>query len=141
MCTRLKDIKIYLFRLKVMFDTYKYLSSIQAKTFSIILKINGSLNGLKRYPLKMIINDFMMLQELMVKDQSLSYYKIIETKVVTNYLLSRNELINTGYNMSRGNSFIINNIINDITNNLATDNYLSETEIYTILKRNYNDRK
>lgn len=137
------DIKINLFSIRLMYDNLVYLSSIQAKTFTIIKKLNGNLKGLRRYPLWMITEDILKLQELMIDQtgQNMSYYKIRKCYTTTKYILYSNNLVCDGLDLNNERSFIIKNIMKDITNEISYDNYLTYDEIQKILKRNYDERK
>jgi hypothetical protein len=131
------DISIFLFRLKLHYHVYRYISSVQAKTFNIILQLNGSMNGLRRYSIDKIVNNIMLLQELLIdKDgNSLSYYKIQKVRVVTNYIISRNSFISDGFDMDRSNTEQIKSIIYEIVDTLLVDNYLNEKEIRAIINK------
>lgn len=131
------DTYIFIFELKQLYDLYTGISSVQAKTFSIIKQLNGSMNGYRRYSINKIINNIMLLQELLIaKDgNSLDYYKIKKIKTVTNYILTRNDFISEGFIMSESNKNQIKNIMQEIVNNLSHDNYLNELEIREIINK------
>lgn len=131
------DMYIFIFELKQLYDLYTGISSVQAKTFSIVKQLNGSMNGYRRYSIDKIINNIMLLQELTIsKDEnSLDYYKIKKIKTVTNYIITRNDFIHDGFIMPEINKNQIKNIIYEIVDNLSYDNYLNELEIRQIINK------
>jgi len=111
------NILLFLYDLKQLFDIVYYTSAIQAKTFSIIKQLNGSMNGYRRYSITSIVTNIMKLQELMLDGNELNYYKIRKVYNFTHYILSRNDYCDT--------CFIIP----------ETDNYLNEHEIRQIIEK------
>jgi len=129
------NILLFLYDLKQLFDIVYYTSAIQAKTFSIIKQLNGSMNGYRRYSITSIVTNIMKLQELMLDGNELNYYKIRKVYNFTHYILSRNDYCDTCFIIPETNKSQIREIINEITLNLSTDNYLNEHEIRQIIEK------
>ncbi len=114
-----------------------YISSVQAKTFSVIKQLNGAMNGKRRYTIKKITDNIMRLQELMLtKDQNkIDYKKILEVKVFVEYVITQNNNCNSCFAMSEKIQDSILLIFYNILIELG-DNYLSENEVYEIIQTN-----
>ncbi|RLA81358.1 MAG: hypothetical protein DRG78_09330 [Epsilonproteobacteria bacterium] len=137
------DLRLYLCYIKQYIHQIFYVSAVQAKVFSIVKQLNGSMNGYRRYSLKGITNNIMKLQELMLSKEgnSFCFYKLYEARVMYQYILIHNNSCNECFEMSHININQIDLIFKEILNSIEIDNYLNEKEILDIIEKHKIKRK
>lgn len=132
------DIKIYLFQQYLFF---KYLLKKDTETFdSLVLKIINQLtnyyDGGRAYKINNIVDNFMILQELMIKDDDISISSIWELRIISKWLtknmyLDDIDVADISYKVFQKAEKTFK-VISDTMN---YDNYLMEHEILEIIKQ------
>jgi hypothetical protein len=124
-------IRLLLYDLKLKYDVITKISSIQAKTFSIIVQLNGNLDGKRRYNINNIVDNIMLLQELSLTDDDLDFYKSSKIRIITNYIIDQNRYFDL-IGMSYQNGEHIKNIMYTLSSN---DDYFNELEVLNLIKK------
>jgi len=145
---KILDLKLFILYIKQYIHQMFYISSVQAKVFSVVKQLNGSMNGFRRYSLKGIVNNIMRLQELMLSKEgnSFCFNKLYEARVMYQYILIQNNSCNECFDMNHSNINQIHLILNEVLINISIENYLNEKEVLDIInkhkiKRKYNGNK
>lgn len=129
----LKDLFIYINDFKLKISNYLYISSVQAKTFSVTNQVIGILQKDKRFRKKAIIKNLMKLQELFISDDKLDYQKYRSSYLFYSYLTKT--IHNEGFFLTQKEIKQLDIFFNDFYLSLSKDNFINEYELEKKLKK------